>query len=73
MDQTEDANARLRALIEEGLASGPLRPPTKSDEIIAARRARLKKTRTSYPNILSPLLLELSIWSANGRLAAAHC
>lgn len=31
-DQTEEARARLRALIEEGLASGPGRPPTQADE-----------------------------------------
>lgn len=31
-DQTEEARARLRALIEEGAASGPARQLTQSDE-----------------------------------------
>lgn len=31
-DQAEEAKARLRALIEEGLASGPGRPLTQADE-----------------------------------------
>jgi antitoxin ParD1/3/4 len=31
-DQTEEARNRLRALIEEGLASGPARPLTRADE-----------------------------------------
>jgi antitoxin ParD1/3/4 len=31
-DQAEEARVRLRALIEEGLASGPARPLTQADE-----------------------------------------
>lgn len=31
-DQAEESKARLRALIEEGLASGPGRPLTQADE-----------------------------------------
>lgn len=31
-DQTEEAKLRLRALIEEGFASGPGRPLTQADE-----------------------------------------
>ena len=31
-DQAEEAKARLRALIEEGIASGPGRPLTQADE-----------------------------------------
>jgi antitoxin ParD1/3/4 len=31
-DQQEQARNRLRALIEEGLASGPARPDTEADE-----------------------------------------
>ena len=31
-DQAEEARTRLRALIEEGLASGPGRPLTQDDE-----------------------------------------
>lgn len=31
-DQAEESKVRLRALIEEGLASGPSRPLTQADE-----------------------------------------
>ena len=31
-DQAEEAKARLRSLIEEGLASGPCHPLTQADE-----------------------------------------
>jgi antitoxin ParD1/3/4 len=39
-DQQEQARNRLRALIEEGLASGPARPLTQADEDEALAVAR---------------------------------
>jgi antitoxin ParD1/3/4 len=42
-DQAEEAKARLRALIEEGLASGPSRPLTQTDEdeVLAIARGNI--------------------------------
>lgn len=42
-DQAEEAKTRLRALIEEGLASGPSRPLTQTDddELFAIARGEI--------------------------------
>lgn len=43
-DQAEEAKARLRALIEEGLASGPATPWTEDDhaELMAIARGEIE-------------------------------